>query len=279
MIILQHLKNPPSSFLYCTLWITTAWSSSLCSTLFILSMTFERFYSIIRPHKSASFNTFYRAKITIICIVIFSIFFNIPHLKTTLQVNKQCVPFGRSKENLAGQVYYWLSLAINFFLPFVLLLTMNTVIIDTLRTRLRFNNVVKSPQGQSTAQGQDQGEGRSSKIKSTEKQIYITLLSVTFGFLILNAPGYSFFVYVMYKDFRTSPLAYAQYYLFNNAARQAYYTSYGINFFLYVISGRKFRVDLMKLFECRRESPADASFSDLSDSNTRVSTILSPGKD
>ena len=36
---------------------------------------------------------------------------------------------------------------------------MNTVIIHTLRTRLRFNNVAKSPQGQSTGQGQDQGEG------------------------------------------------------------------------------------------------------------------------
>ena len=279
MIILQHLTNPPGSFLYCTLWITTAWASSLCSTLFILSMTFERFYSIIRPHKSASFNTVKKAKTTIICIVIFSIFFNIPHLKTTLQVNKQCVPFGRSRENLEGQVYYWLSLIINFFLPFVLLLTMNTVIIHTLRTRLRFNNVAKSPQGQSQGQGQDQDEGRSSKIKSAERQIYITLLSVTFGFLILNAPGYSFFVYVMYKDFRTPPSAYAEYYLFNNAARQAYYTCYGINFFLYVISGRKFRVDLMKLFQCGRDSPSDASFSDLSDSNTRVSTVISAGKD
>ena len=276
LIILQHLKNPPGSFLYCTLWITTLWASSLCSTLFILSMTFERFYSIIRPHKSASVNTVYRAKITIVCILILSIFFNIPHLKTTLQVNRQCVPFGRSKENLEGQVYYWLSLVINFFLPFVLLLTMNTVIIHTLRTRLRFNNIAKSLQGQSTGQGQDKGESQSSKMKSAERQIYITLLSVTFGFLILNAPAYSFFVYVMYQDFRKSPYAYAVYFLFNNAARQAYYTNFGINFFLYVISGRKFRVDLMKLFECRRESPADASLSD--QSNTQVSTVFSSWK-
>ena len=30
------------------------WAASLCSTLFILSMTFDRFYSIIQPHKAAS---------------------------------------------------------------------------------------------------------------------------------------------------------------------------------------------------------------------------------
>ena len=33
-------------------------------------MTFERFYSIIRPHKAASFNTVKRTKITILIIVI-----------------------------------------------------------------------------------------------------------------------------------------------------------------------------------------------------------------
>ena len=236
-------------------------------------MTFERFYSIIRPHKSASLNTVKRAKITIFCIVFFSIFFNIPHLQTTLQVSKQCVPFGRSRENLGGQVYYWLSLVINFFLPFILLLTMNCVIIHTLRTRLRFDNNTKY---EKTTQGKGEGQnqGRSAKMKNSERQIYITLLFVTFGFLILNAPGYSFFVYVMYEDFTKSASAYAAYYIFNNAARQAYYTNYGINFFLYVISGRKFRADLIKLFQCTTAGKSGgATFSDLSDSNTKVSTV------
>ena len=49
---------------------TVLFVSTHSSTFFIISLTFERFYSIIRPHKAASFNTIRRAKIIIICIVI-----------------------------------------------------------------------------------------------------------------------------------------------------------------------------------------------------------------
>ena len=267
LIILQHLQNPPGPFLYCKIWITGTWTSSLCSTLFILSMTFDRFYSIIRPHKAASFNTVKRAKITIVFIVLFSIIFNIPHLFITLQIGKQCVPFGNAMKSISGQAYYWVSLIINFFLPFVLLLIMNNVIIHTLRKRST-SNITRY-------ESQDQGHGQTPKMKVSEKQIYITLLLVTFGFLILNAPGYAFFVYVMYADFRTSAYTFASYFLFNNAARQAYYTNYGINFFFYVITGKKFRSDLVKLFKCKSVKSTDLSVLSSSDTITKLSTVPS----
>ena len=44
-------------------------SSFLCSTYLLIAMTFERFYSIIRPHKAASFNTVMKAKIIIVCVL------------------------------------------------------------------------------------------------------------------------------------------------------------------------------------------------------------------
>ena len=214
--------------------------SSLCSTLFILNMTFERFYSIIRPHKAASFIMVKRAKITLICIVWVSIAFNIPHLFTTKQVGKSCVPFGNAMVYVSGQMYYWLSLTVNFFLPFLLLLIMNSIIIKTLRKRHVIN---KKYQGQG-------GEGQTSKVKNVEKQIFLTLLLVIFGFLVLTAPSYSLFVYVMLFDYEKSPQAFAGYYLFYEIGKETYYTNYGINFFLYVISGQKFRADLVRLVIC-----------------------------
>ena len=66
--------------------------ASLSSTGFILAMTFERFYSIIRPHKTASFNTFKRAQITIACIILLSILFDVPHVFMTLKVCKNLNP-------------------------------------------------------------------------------------------------------------------------------------------------------------------------------------------
>ena len=236
--------------------------------MLILSMTFERFYSIIRPHKAASLNTIKRAKITILCIVIFSIAYNIPHYWTTLQIGKRCVPYGKGKAYGLGQIYYWLSLTIRFFLPFTLLLTMNCFIIYTLRTRSKFN-VTKSE-----GHGQGQSEGKPPKMKMVENQIFVTLLLVTFAFLILTTPAYLFYFYGMFVNFRKSAQSFAEYYLFNNAARQAYITNYGINFYLYVLSGKKFRSDLVSLFKRSKEPNLSNSNSNSnSDIVTRTSAI------
>ena len=248
LFVLQFIKTLPHEIWYCNIWIAIAWMSSLCSTLFILNMTFERFYSIIRPHKAASFNTVKRAKISVTCIVCVSIVFNIPHLFTTKQVGKSCVPFGNAIVYITGQMYYWLSLTVNFFLPFLLLLIMNSIIIKTLRKRHMIN---------SKYQGQGRSEGQASKMKNVEKQIFLTLLLVTFGFLVLTAPSYSLFVYVMVYNYEKSPQAFAGYYFFYEIGRETYYTNYGINFFFYVISGQKFRADLVRLVTCcvRQKQP------------------------
>ena len=156
-------------------------------------MTFDRFYSIIMPHKAASFNTVKRSKKTMICIVIFSTLYNIPHMFLTFTVGNSCIPFGKGMVSTQGQFYYWLSLIVNFVFPFISLLIMNSVIIHTLRTRSLI--VVKD-------QGQGRSEGQSSKLKNSEKQIYITLLLVTFGFLILSTPSYVFYFYRIVYDYK-----------------------------------------------------------------------------
>ena len=46
------------------------------------------------------------------------------------------------------QFYYWLSFTINFVVPFVSLLVMNSVIINTLRKRSRFIDTNSTEEGQ-----------------------------------------------------------------------------------------------------------------------------------
>ena len=216
-------------------------------------MTFERFYSIIRPHKDALFNTVKRAKINIVCISVFSFFYNLPHFFTTTRVDQYCAPFGHSRQYVTGMVYYWISLVINILFPFVSLLIMNSVIIHTLRER-------------SGVQGQIQGR-QTIKIKGSERQIYITLLLVTFTFLILNMPAYTFIVYAWFYNYKSSAATIAGTSLWNSIAHQTLYTNYAINFFLYVISGNKFRTDLVNLFKCfSGRKPFD-------ESTTRISNV------
>ena len=227
--------------------------STLCSTLFILSMTFDRFYSIIRPHMAASFNTVKRAKITIVGIIVFSVLYNIPHLFISSEEGKQCVPYGTAMGKSYGQFYYWLSFVVHFAAPFILLLIMNSVIIHTIRTRSNLR--INQDGGQ-----QGQGQGHSSKMKSSEKQIYLILLLVTFAFLILTTPSYVLFLYIMFYDYEQSLYSFAGFFLFHNVGQKTYYTNYGINFFLYVMSGHKFRSDLVKLFQCNKSKPNETPY-------------------
>ena len=152
-------------------------------------MTFERFYSIVRPHKAASFNTVKKAKITIVSIFVFFTIFNLPHLFLSDMDDTRCVPWGKGT-HFIGQFYFYLEIVIAFISPFFLLLIMNCVIIYTLRNR---SNLLNS---NSESQGQGQKEGQAKKVKGSDRQITVTLLVVTFSFLTLTTPIYVFFLFI-----------------------------------------------------------------------------------
>ena len=256
---------PPNQYWYCTLVITIVLIAIMCSTLFIVSMTFERFYSIIRPHKAASFNTVQRAKMNIFIIVVFSILYHIPHLFISANTGRVCVSYSTAFEDIFVLIYYWLSFVLDFALPFVLLLIMNSVIIHTLRKRSHVNL-------RSTNEGYGEGQGHKSKVKQSERQVYITLLLIAFGFLILSTPVYCMVFYINFVNGSTSYF-FAGYHLFYQVGEKTMYTNHGINFFLYVISGQKFRSDLIALFKCARSKPSQVKYVDRS--MTHVTTINS----
>ena len=168
-------------------------------------------------------------------------------------------------EYVHGQLYYWLSLFVNFALPFVFLLIMNSVIIHTLRQR----SLLKIKHEISTKESSVSNDNHRSNFRSSETQIFAILLLVTFGFLLLTTPAYAFFLYVKFVNYHKSPESFAEFYLFYNFAHKLYYTNYGINFFLYVISGKKFRSDLVKLFRKKSAKPGENSV----DRNTVSSSI------
>ena len=235
----HHIPMPPNPLWNCRLANVTLFTSMMWSTLFILSMTFERFYGIILPHKAASFNTVRKAKITIISCVTFGLLFNLPNLFYTKDNGSSChynilLPL--------FDVYYWLNFVLSFLLPFVFLLSMNVVIIHTLRTRFSKQLMIIRNQGQG------QNIGQTLRIKSTERQIYVTLLLVTFGFLILTTPSKIMPLYVQTFGYGDTPTMFAVFYLFYQLSQKALYTNNGVNFFLYIMSGQKFRSDLIKLF-------------------------------
>ena len=212
-----------------------------------------------------------RAKITIICIIIFSILFNVPHLFMTINGGRQCIPMVSWMDKWSGQFYYWFSFVVSFAFPFVSLLIMNSFIIHTIGNSSRLQGNLGAGHGHHQSQGQVQGQ--SSKLKSSEKQVFAILLFVTFGFLLMTTPSYIFFLYVKFYDYTKTAKSFAFYHLFVNVAQKMYYTNYGMNFYLYVISGTKFRADLVQLFQCKRSTSYLKSKSTSSESVTRNSSV------
>ena len=263
---------PPNQYWYCCIAIYVLFSSTMCSNLLVVSMTFQRFYSIIQPHKSASFNTVKRAKITIACIVLFSFIFRSPHLFATHFRGKYCIPYAKILDKMSGQFYYWLTFVLNFIIPFVSLVIMNSVIIKTLYKRSR-SNLTEAVQ--TRKEGQSQGQGQTDPMKTVERQIYTMLLLVTFGYLLLTTPGYAMLFYVNYVDYLKSPYNFAAYVLFFQVGEKTYYSNFGINFFLYVLSGQKFRKDLVNLF-VKRPSKDGKSAACTSDMDTMSSSLSAP---
>ena len=233
----HHVEFPPNQYWYCSILITVLAMAMFCGSLLLVAMTFGRFYSIVRPHKAASFNTVRRTRTTIITAVLFSILFNIPNLFISDNKGWECMPFAKAGRSLYGTMFYWFALAFEFVLPFVLLLSMNSVIIHKLKSRFHAKQI------QDTKSGTFETVQR----KNSDTQIFIMLLLVTFGFLVLVTPAYVFFLYVILVDYLASPKAFAGYYLFHSVAQKFRFSNHGVNFFFYVISGEKFRTDLKQL--------------------------------
>ena len=107
-----------------------------------------------------------------------------------------------------------------------------------------------------------------------DKQVYVTLLSVTFSFLVLNTPVYTYALIANIAGYNPeTPYYIAATFLFLEVAKKMVYTNYGINFFLYVISGPKFRNDLVTLFRSRMTFKGGVS--EVSRSNATTVSVVS----
>ena len=212
------------------------------------------------PLKEATICTPRRAKWTIVITLIISFFLNIPHLfKIKVTGNgKVCAAFYDKDAFSVG--YSWFLTSLNCFIPFTLLLVMNSVIIHAWRNRVNFFKAKQKSADDKSKQDN----------AATNRQLTITLLSVTFAFIILSAPQYMRYVTYNLKSYTTSPKDYALYILAAHGSNKMFFTNNAVNFFLYCMAGSKFRHDLRDLF-CKK--PKTNINDSLSTSGTAISMV------
>ena len=135
----------------------------------------------------------------------------------------------------------YLSSIINPVIPVIFLFAMNTIIIRA---------VAKSRELR-----------RCKTESSSEKQITIMLILVSVTFVLLMLPFEIRDNYYYFAGRSHSPKDFAVFYFLFLITRELFTLNFGINFFLYLLSGTKFRRDLRKLFCGRNDRNSTASMS------------------
>ena len=156
-----------------------------------------------------------------------------------------------------------------------MLIYMNYVIVRTIsQSRKMFGNIERTTVPDSHQEVNKGMQKRQTSMKNSENQLTIMLLLVTTLFLILLCPTYIRFIYLTLVK-RDTPFKYASSMLFYQISNKLYFTNNAINFFLYCISGQKFRNDLKELLCCTTSQSSHISKArkDESQSSLTVSSI------
>ena len=211
------------------------------STFLVVAMTIDKYIAIKWPHKAATYSTPRRAKMITIGVYVCTFVYNVPQFFLSSVIGGQCINCGIS--SVFSKVYSWFSFVLNAVIPFTMLIYMNFVIIKAVRTSHKMfkanDHTIRGGRGQGL-------ETRQRTMKSAENQLTIMLLLVTTLFLILLCPAYIRFIYMTFAQLDT-PLEYANSIFLFQITALLYISNSGINFFLYCISGKKFRNDLKEL--------------------------------
>ena len=217
------------------------------TTYQIVAMTIDKFIAIKWPHKAATYSTPRRAKFSVIVIYISAIIYNLPHLFLSRLIGTNCVVYVVGR--VYAKVHSWITFAINGIVPFVLLIFMNLTIVHSVKqSHKRFGNQTTDP---TLPRQQSATQMKQRLRKNAENQLTVMLLLVTTLFLVLMVPSCARYLYFTYIN-RNTPEKQADAMLFYYISSRLFFTNSGINFFLYCISGKRFRDDLRDILYCKR---------------------------
>ena len=220
-------------------------------------MTLDKVIAIKMPHRSASICTAKRAKLLSLInfIVVIILYLPILEFSNMNERKNDCTRY--AKEGWYVTAYSYFAIAINLLMPIALLFIMNIIIIVAV--------------WKSVGMRQDTRTGpQHNRNKTTEIQLTIMLILVSSMFIVLLLPFESWTIYLRVSEKFKTPKEFARFTFIFNIVYELYMINYGINFYLYLVSGRKFRADLQTLFR-RKTASQNLSSGQLSESRQTVS--------
>lgn len=251
----------------CKLNVFLNYACSATSSWFLVAMTTQRAASVIWPHRVNILCT-RKTSIVTVCVIVGVVCLLYSHILYGFYVDRSIY---YSRDCLMIEKYlfffrkYWAfaDMAIVSFGPFAILLFANVVLLWKVVAS------VKSARHTLAA-------GQAGQVRDREKKtssMTVTLITLSVAFFVLTAPVRIFLLtYAFFLSFRN--MADVEYLnLISEALNLVFVLNSSINFYLYCLSGQRFRTEFLSLFSCisgRREKTSVCSQSSVKTLDTET---------
>ena len=235
--------------------------------ILILSFTFDRLMAVRFPLTAVTWCKARRARFVSVVTFTATLVVNIPFCVYNHAKNNNICAMGTAG-SVMSFVFPWIAMFLGLVVPFVSLISMNVVIIMAIVNRRRQIAKYAPQRRRENAEAIEMSEPTGSSSQDTphnqsrdnrripppqmsprDRNAIVTLFLVSYTFLLFVTPHFVKLALFSMIDLTTSPLSrQADYTLFFQVARKLYFTNNACNFFLYCLSGTRFRNDVARLF-------------------------------
>ena len=173
-----------------------------------------------------------RKQICGVCISILILFIlNFPMIFESKYLGKSLYPCGFLTSNVVTVYWHWTHAALFAFLPITILIIENIILLIGIKRAETVRVVLTSTQN----------------LIGQNIQVTVMVIVVCFVFVTLTLPTCVFFVYREYWNYKSDPVESAKYFFVYQIVFMLSGINHIVNFYLYVVSGTKFRRQFCKL--------------------------------
>ena len=217
----------------CKIATFVQFTSSQFSSWALVVVTAERLFVIISPLRAPLVCKRSRAYAALAVLLLLFVTLNLHHFWTRELVTIWGRTICGSENKFVQDIWPWLDTCLYSLLPFSLLLAMNIAII------------VQTYRAQKLRRAMSQ-TGAPSAAKDEHVRLTIMLLTLTFTFILLTTPISFYQIYTSVADLQhltskeTADLIFT-----NKLLMNMMYLNHAINFFLYCVTGKRFRQEFL----------------------------------
>ena len=166
------------------------------------------------------------------------------------------------------QIWPWIDACLYSILPFVVICILNSLIVQKVIIARRSRRFLAG--GSSGISGASAAVSRSANESSA--RVTIMLLTISFTFLICTLPMNVTMIHRAVRGFDALSLQdAARYRLSRTVSELLMYTNHSINFYLYLLTGNKFRQQLVNMLcPCKHQPNPNTNYSAVTNDGTRI---------